>query len=109
MPILMRDVHGFTLNVEGTILASQNFKKWPLNPDDSKRFAEMFSFIDCSDITFESRSKTGVIDGQGYMWWLREFLGLNLKTHRPKMLQLTNITNLEISGILFKNSPSFFI
>ena len=63
MPILVRGIKNVTINIDITILASENFKQWPLNPDDNHRFAEFMSFIDCEDIKFESRSKKGAIDG----------------------------------------------
>jgi hypothetical protein len=42
------------------------------------------------------------------MWWVREFLQKN-EAKRPKLLRFVNHKGAEISGLMFKNSPSFHI
>ena len=66
-------------------------------------------FQNCDGLTLAStNSQRGVIDGQGYMWWLREFLGKNL-AHRPKLIEIDYSRNIEIMNLFITNSPSFHI
>ena len=41
----------------------------------------MFFFEDVDTLTVQGN---GTVDGQGYMWWVREFIGMN-KNNRPKL------------------------
>jgi len=65
-------------------------------------------FDQCDGLKFESTTKSGTLDGQGFMWWIREWLNLN-KAHRPKLLVFTSTRNIEFSDIFVTNSPSFHI
>ena len=48
---------------------------------------------------------SGVIDGQGFMWWQREYVGKN--THgRPYMQTMEKARNIEFTGITWRNSPN---
>lgn len=69
---------------------------------------DWWTFIHCDGLTFESQSKTGVIDGQGYMWWIRELFGLN-GAGRPKLIAIIESRNIEMSGLFITNSPSFHV
>jgi len=75
-PIEANFLNDVTIRVDGTIKATQDFKNWP---HDHKSYVPWWFFNDCNNIRFEGK---GVLDGQGYMWWVREFLGKNL-AHRP--------------------------
>jgi polygalacturonase len=65
----------------------------------------------CSGCVYENITVTGasqhtsVIDGQGQYWW-------SLKPRpasKPKLLVLHNVRRVHVSGILFRNSPSFHL
>jgi polygalacturonase len=49
---------------------------------------------------------TGTLDGQGYWWWMREYLVLNY-ANRPHMLRMDRCRNVKISGIRWVNSPMY--
>ena len=57
------------------------------------------------DIVFKG---SGVIDGQGYMWWMREYLQKNIHG-RPYLVVLENCTDVEWTGIKLMNSPTFHL
>lgn len=68
-----------------------------------KKIRDMFYFVGVSDLTFQGN---GTVDGQGYMWWVREFIQRN--THgRPKLMEFHQGRNLHFSGIRWIDSPSF--
>jgi len=50
----------------------------------------------------------GVIDGNGFMWWQREYVSLN-KHGRPHMLLAKRISGLEMTGVKWQNSPMFHL
>ena len=63
------------------------------------------NLIDVKDIVFRGK---GEIDGQGYMWWVREILGKN-SNGRPMMIYVWKGKNLEFSGITLRNGPLYHI
>lgn len=65
-------------------------------------------FITISNSTNILMHGSGKIDGQGYMWWFREFLKKNI-AHRPKLMTLETVKGFEFTGIFVTNSPSFHI
>lgn len=110
MPLYIANLTDVTINIDGTLLASQNWRQWPIYvPNGGKsRYIDFLTFDTSNGLTFNSPSKSGVLDGQGYMWWMREWLKLN-KAHRPKLLVILTSSNIELSQILVTNSPSFHI
>ena len=102
-PIYINDHHNIHIKIEGTVRASKNYKEWPIS--NHGQYDHFMSFENCSNITF---SGNGTIDGQGYMWWVRELLNKN-EAHRPKIMRFDNQVGFEMSGLMVKNSPSFHI
>jgi polygalacturonase len=49
-----------------------------------------------------------VVDGQGYWWWMREYLLLN-KGKRPHLLQMVRVQNGYFTGVKWQNSPSYHL
>jgi len=50
------------------------------------------TFYDIQNVTFRGE---GTIDGQGFMWWVREFLGRN-PNDRPRLMQINGGRNIEL-------------
>ena len=88
-----------TIIIDGTIKLSKRHEYWPLTFKDD--IVDFMMFRDMENVTFMGN---GTVDGQGYMWWLREFLGRN-PHGRPRMVYLRGGRNLEFTGITWKNSP----
>lgn len=51
---------------------------------------------------------SGTVDGQGYMWWVREYIGRN-PHGRPRLLYIRHATNLEFTGVRYTNSAMFHL
>ena len=108
MPISVSGLVGVTIRVDGHVLASQRWEEWPTNNRKNGgkvRYLDFWSFENCDGLTFEG---SGKIDGQGYMWWMREYTKTN-KAHRPRLVYIGKTRNIEWSGVMLLNSPSFHI
>ena len=62
-PVRANDLKNITFQIDGTLLLSKNFEAFSADG--------FFAFDDTEDITFKG---TGTIDGQGFNWWIREYL-----------------------------------
>jgi hypothetical protein len=116
MPFDVRNLSDVTFQIDGTVYASNNWKHWPvavgeerlekkdgLNKEDHKRYQHFWQIWDSNNLRVEGK---GLIDGQGYMWWIREILQLNIH-QRPNLIIVNYVTGFEWSGVTLKNSPRF--
>ena len=72
MPLDVRDLKDVTIDIQGDILATSLWEQWPIG---KKAYINFWEFTDCDGLTFQSnKERSGKIDGQGYMWWIREIL-----------------------------------
>jgi hypothetical protein len=83
MPVVFEGLENIVIDINGAIIASDNWKSWPhdtgaFSDEEGYQFHghyhHFMQFTNCNGLTFQSSQKTGKIDGQGYMWWVREFL-----------------------------------
>jgi len=91
-----------TLTIDGTLTASDDFRNYPLDDDQVKN---IFTIMNWDGLHIQG---AGVIEGQGFMWWVRDFMNLN-PNNRPHMLWYSNVKNIEVSGLKLQNSPHFFV
>ena len=90
-----------TITIDGTIKLSKRHHRWPMA--DEKNIRDFMMFEDISDVIFRGE---GTVDGQGYMWWVREFLQRNKNPKgRPRLVYIRGARNLEFTGIRWLNSP----
>ena len=108
---------GYISNIEiiidGTLLLSKNWRHFqPIEAERQDpaengygkygiRIADMMQFVNCTDIVFRGK---GEIDGQGFMWWVRELLKEN-DLGRPQLIRIENGKNIEFKEIKVRNSP----
>ena len=98
--------NNITIQIFGKVLASKNYTLWPTNGHTHKNKHNPFwMFNECNGLKIEGN---GTIDGQGYMWWVRELFNKNI-AHRPVLININSSNNIEISGVFITNSPSFHI
>lgn len=89
------------ITIDGTIKLSKRHHHWPLA--DEKNIRDFMMFNDIQNVTFRGE---GTVDGQGYMWWVREFLQRNKNPKgRPRLVVINGGRNLEFTGIRWLNSP----
>ena len=105
MPTYMKNLENVSLKVDGTILQSMNWVQYPNGHDASGDYDALLFFEACDGILIEG---SGTIDGQGFMWWIREILQKNKHT-RPYIIKYRLSRNLEVRDLLIKNSPYYHI
>ena len=113
MPVHVNNITDVELVIDGTLLISKNYEAFKeFDPDycssvtnECYTIQQFMNFEDVEDITFRGK---GEIDGQGYMWWVREILGKN-PVGRPKMISVWKGRNIEFYGITLRNSPYYHI
>ena len=83
MPCYFKQLTGVELRIEGTLLQTLNFASYPYGNNGFDQFDALLHFEASHHITL---SGNGTIDGQGYMFWVREILGKN-GHDRPYILE----------------------
>ena len=103
MPIYANYLRNVTIRIDGTIKFSKRHREWSMRSESA--YHDCIQFKDGENIRIVGN---GTIDGQGYMWWVREWLSLN-KHKRPVLLKMQRVRNIEITGVRWLNSPRFNI
>lgn len=102
-PIYVANITNITFQIDGTIKFSKRHNQWPLRKEGTTR--DCIFLQDVENITFQGN---GTVDGQGYMWWVRELFGAN-HNKRPILLNIQRGRNIEIKEVRWINSPRFNI
>ena len=105
MPTYLKNLTNISLRVEGSILQSKNWVQYPFSNDDDNHYDALLWFQRCDGILIEGK---GTIDGQGFMWWVREILQKNKHT-RPYIIRYNLCRNIEVRDVLIQNSPFYHI
>lgn len=104
MPIQVQNVTNITFVIDGTLKASKDHEHYPTD-SNSASISNFLVLYDTEHITFKGQ---GAIDGQGFMWWVREFLKKN-PNGRPFLIQIRRTRYLDFSGVKLLNSPHFHL
>lgn len=102
MPIGMSYLKNMTFTVDGQIFLSEDNENWP---NDGKKVYDWWHITDSEDIHIRG---SGVIEGQGYWWWMREYIVAN-PFDRPHMLRMERVRHCLIEGIKWRNSPFYHL
>jgi polygalacturonase len=111
LPVHASHIRDIEIVIDGTLLVSKHYEHYKTDPErwasmtDGYYTEEFLTFRDVEDIIFRGK---GEIDGQGYMWWIREILRKN-PIGRPKVLRIVGGKNIEFSGITVRNGPYYHI
>mmetsp|Transcript_35007 Transcript_35007/g.25488 ORF Transcript_35007/g.25488 Transcript_35007/m.25488 type:complete len:167 (-) Transcript_35007:1197-1697(-) len=92
MPVHVDHLYNFVLTINGTILASEDNINWE-NRTETECW-DLFTINDSTNITINGE---GVVDGQGFRWWMREYAQTNI-AERPKLVKMHRVVNCEITG-----------
>jgi polygalacturonase len=109
MPAHLTDLDGITIRIDGTIKASKRHTRYPADLKwKSSGYWKgqawtIFQINDSKNLIFEGK---GTVDGQGFMWWMRDFLNKNVNM-RPHLFTMERVENVEVTGIRWINSPRF--
>lgn len=72
MPVHVSHLYNFKLTIDGTILASEDYVNWE-NRTDTHCW-DLFTIDDSTNIKIDG---SGLVDGQGFKWWMREYAQTN--------------------------------
>ncbi|CDW86325.1 polygalacturonase [Stylonychia lemnae] len=100
MPTQLNNLKNITFTIDGYVYLSDDNKNWP---NDGKTVLDFIHINDSEDIHIRGE---GTFDGQGYWWWMREYIVAN-KFSRPQILGMNRVQNCIIEGVRFLNSPRF--
>ena len=101
MPVWAANVTNVVFQIDGTLRLS---KRHHLIPE--RKLGKLYDFFYLTDIDTITFQGSGEVDGQGYMWWVRELIGQN-HNGRPHLVRIRRARNISFSGIRWINSPSF--
>ena len=105
MPVVVSNIKNVTIQIDGVLQASKNYKQWPTTQGEVAEVHHFMEFEDVEDLVVEGK---GTVDGQGYMWWVRAYMDKN-KHGVPSLLHVTRGQRVEIYGLKFHNSPSIHL
>lgn len=101
MPVWAANFSNIVFQIDGTLKLSKRHHVFPQVKEGKVR--EMFYFEDVESLRVQGN---GTVDGQGYMWWIREYIMRN-PNGRPKMFVVERANNLTFTGVRWVNSPQF--
>lgn len=93
------DCTGCTLQVEGTLLVSDDTDYW-----NGKK--AIFLAQNITGLTVKSTTGAGVFDGNGQAAW--DLFAADKSYARPTLFYITGSTNVAISNLAFLNAPNVF-
>jgi polygalacturonase len=99
-PITMKSNVNLYLDSGATLLASTNMSDWTVG-------GALLDLIGGKNLQNVSITGKGTINGSGLPWW--NAYNANNSLTRPRLIDITSVTNLTIDGITLLNSPSFHI
>jgi polygalacturonase len=124
MPILMENLNNVSFVIDGNVIASSDHINWPNHTDwhmakteeymhshqrlRGSDYGPCLSFWEIHDSDGVYFSGSGTVDGQGYWWWMRDYLVLNY-ANRPHLLRMERVRNSRIEGIRWINSPMYHL
>jgi polygalacturonase len=103
-PLLITGVDNLVVNLSGTIFAHDNYTYWELRWG---AYGTLWEFDNCNNLTITGNGQ-GTIDGQGYNWWLQEFL-VKLPYNRPHLILISASRDILVENIHLRNSPCFHL
>jgi hypothetical protein len=83
-----RGLKSVTIQIDGTLLFSNDVKNWPRQANDD--VLECLHFYDIENVTFTSQG-VGTLNGQGQRWWGIPGIGYLLRgENRPRLFNVEN-------------------
>ena len=98
-----RGLSSVAIQIDGTLLFSNDIKSWPRYENDD--VLECIHFYDLDNVTFTSQG-IGTLNGQGQKWWGIPGIGYLVRgENRPRLFNVENSKNILVENIFFKDSP----
>lgn len=104
------------LDAGATLWASTNQQDWMKVPGDwlkAKSGSDFIPFISGKDVTDVTFTGSGVIDGNGFVWWPEAEIARKKRSGytlpRPNLIVFERSKNLRFENITIQNSPKFHL
>ncbi len=103
----------FQLDAGATLFASTNQMDFMKTPGDwwQAKGSDFIPFISGKDLTDVTFTGSGVIDGNGFVWWPEAEKARQIKSGytlpRPNLIVIERSKNLRVENITLQNSPKF--
>ncbi len=98
-----------SVTIAGTLVATADFNNWSGDVSKPKdpAYDDFLTFQGCDNLRV-SGAGTGIIDGQGAVWWDRFLFGnIKGKRSRPILVMVYDSRNVVVEKIKLMNSPHF--
>ena len=112
MTVKYEGLTNVSVRIDGTIKASKRHTMYPfdLSYNEEKdtwkyRVHHFLQFDWAKKVVFKGK---GTVDGQGFMWWMREYI-VNNPYERPNLIDMNYGQQIEFTGIRWLNSPMYNI
>ena len=69
MPMQISDLHDVNIQMDSVIEVSEDYMNWP-----NKNEKDVWDFITITDSTNLHIKGNGTVSGNGYWWWVRDFM-----------------------------------
>ncbi len=86
------------MQVDGTLRLNNDLQQWNITYQGKK--GEAIYFVDCERIRITG---SGVIDGQGLVWWRLAYLGVDFRPHLITFFQGTSLLTDRCACLLNKH------
>ena len=97
-----------TIRIEGTLIMDNNRTGWPHDTRAGKISALTFFTVVNSQFVTLTGGGTGLIDGQGMVWWDATVTGES-HIERPNMIEIRQSTDVTIESLTLQNSPRYHL
>ena len=98
-----RNLNSVTIQIDGTILFSNDIKNWPRYKKDGEeelQVLECIHFYNIENVTFTSKGM-GTLNGQGQRWWGIPGIGYLIRgENRPRLFNVEESKNILVEMVL---------
>ena len=103
--VVAQGLKNVTIQIDGSLIMDNNRTGWPHASNGAA-----LDFFQVVNSHFVTLSGTGLIDGQGMVWWDAAVIGeIGSHNTRPHMLNIISSTDVTIEGLTLRNSPRFHL
>ena len=100
-----RNLNSVTIQVDGTLLFSDDIKNWPRYENED--VLECIHFYNLENVTFSSQG-TGTLNGQGQRWWGIPGIGYLVRgENRPRLFNVEDSKNILVENLFFLDLKNY--
>jgi polygalacturonase len=93
-----------TIQLDGQLIAHPSIQAWEDQRMNMSTTIDLIQLVECHQMFLKGQ---GVVDGNGYDWWLRASMALQQEDWRPNLVRFIRSTYIVIEGWRVRNSPFY--